>query len=242
MQRGFVPLYLLVGALILAALGGAYYFGKLPVKPAGNDPKACTEEAKVCPDGSSAGRTGPNCEFTACPIDNPQATDETANWKTYTNTKYGFSFKYPAELTISLEQEADGDLLVDFSTDDSGFPRMSVYLYTGKDIIQQQKVDLATILSTNQLFIQGSGNYKYLPISSKDIDGESLHVFAKDWSPTLGHDLPPAGGPLAEVVALGTIGISFYKIHYPYKDPENRDASKDDEKTFTQIISTFKLN
>lgn len=27
---------------------------------------ACTTEAKICPDGSSVGRTGPNCEFAAC--------------------------------------------------------------------------------------------------------------------------------------------------------------------------------
>lgn len=28
---------------------------------------ACTMEAKLCPDGSSVGRTGPNCEFAPCP-------------------------------------------------------------------------------------------------------------------------------------------------------------------------------
>ncbi len=28
---------------------------------------ACTEEAKVCDDGSSVGRQGPDCEFAACP-------------------------------------------------------------------------------------------------------------------------------------------------------------------------------
>ena len=28
---------------------------------------ACTMEAKLCPDGSYVGRTGPNCEFSACP-------------------------------------------------------------------------------------------------------------------------------------------------------------------------------
>ena len=28
----------------------------------------CTADAKLCPDGSGVGRTGPNCEFTACPI------------------------------------------------------------------------------------------------------------------------------------------------------------------------------
>lgn len=30
-------------------------------------PVACTQEAKLCPDGSSVGRTGPNCEFAPCP-------------------------------------------------------------------------------------------------------------------------------------------------------------------------------
>ncbi|QQG41796.1 MAG: hypothetical protein HYV90_00585 [Candidatus Woesebacteria bacterium] len=29
-------------------------------------PKSCTEEAKLCPDGSYVGRTGPNCEFAPC--------------------------------------------------------------------------------------------------------------------------------------------------------------------------------
>jgi hypothetical protein len=29
--------------------------------------RACTMEAKICPDGSAVGRTGPNCEFSLCP-------------------------------------------------------------------------------------------------------------------------------------------------------------------------------
>jgi hypothetical protein len=33
---------------------------------------ACTEEAKICPDGSAVGRTGPKCEFVPCPIENDQ--------------------------------------------------------------------------------------------------------------------------------------------------------------------------
>ncbi len=51
---------------------------------------ACTMEAKLCPDGTSVGRTGPKCEFAPCPTSNP-----TANWKTYLNKAYNFSFKYP---------------------------------------------------------------------------------------------------------------------------------------------------
>ncbi|MFA5994036.1 MAG: hypothetical protein WC823_03695 [Parcubacteria group bacterium] len=29
--------------------------------------RACTEEAKICPDGSAVARTGENCEFAPCP-------------------------------------------------------------------------------------------------------------------------------------------------------------------------------
>ena len=32
------------------------------------EPVACTLEAKVCPNGSTVGRTGPDCEFTSCPL------------------------------------------------------------------------------------------------------------------------------------------------------------------------------
>lgn len=34
---------------------------------------ACTLEAKLCPDGSYVGRSGPTCEFAACPPVNTNA-------------------------------------------------------------------------------------------------------------------------------------------------------------------------
>lgn len=37
------------------------------VKYSSPQPIACTMEAKLCADGSALGRTGPNCEFPACP-------------------------------------------------------------------------------------------------------------------------------------------------------------------------------
>jgi len=33
----------------------------------GEEAVFCTQEARECPDGSYVGRTGPNCEFAACP-------------------------------------------------------------------------------------------------------------------------------------------------------------------------------
>ncbi|MDA8597129.1 hypothetical protein N9L26_02195, partial [Candidatus Pacebacteria bacterium] len=38
---------------------------------------ACTADAKMCPDGSAVGRTGPDCTFAACPIDTSAAKDVT---------------------------------------------------------------------------------------------------------------------------------------------------------------------
>lgn len=38
-----------------------------PHKPAKSEKTACTMEAKLCPDGSYVGRTGPHCEFEKCP-------------------------------------------------------------------------------------------------------------------------------------------------------------------------------
>lgn len=37
-----------------------------------SSPVACTMEAKICPDGSSVERIGPNCEFAKCPATSPQ--------------------------------------------------------------------------------------------------------------------------------------------------------------------------
>lgn len=51
-------------AIAVALLGAGWLVWKLWISP---EPVACTEEAKICPDGSAVGRTGPNCEFAPCP-------------------------------------------------------------------------------------------------------------------------------------------------------------------------------
>jgi hypothetical protein len=63
-NKGIAPiLIVLIIVGILALGGGTYYFlAKRTQKPV-----SCTLEAKICPDGSAVGRTGPNCEFAQCP-------------------------------------------------------------------------------------------------------------------------------------------------------------------------------
>jgi hypothetical protein len=56
-----------------------------------NTPVACTDEAKICPDGTAVGRTGPQCAFADCPsvVKEPTGTK-------FTNTTIGVSFTLPA--------------------------------------------------------------------------------------------------------------------------------------------------
>lgn len=49
--------------IILAGVAGANFWHNTQKQKI----TACTMEAKLCPDGSAVGRTGPNCEFAACP-------------------------------------------------------------------------------------------------------------------------------------------------------------------------------
>ncbi|MDO8583751.1 MAG: hypothetical protein Q7R83_01070 [bacterium] len=53
-------IFILVGALAFFGAGCS-----TPISPPSG--RACTLEAKICPDGSAVGRTGPNCEFSVCP-------------------------------------------------------------------------------------------------------------------------------------------------------------------------------
>jgi len=62
-NKKLVAIAITIFIFVLAAIGaGAYWWqaSKLPSQ------RACTMEAKLCPDGSYVGRAGPNCEFAAC--------------------------------------------------------------------------------------------------------------------------------------------------------------------------------
>lgn len=73
--------YIIIAIVIAVAVigNGLVLYLKLS-RPAAPLANVCTAEAKICPDGSAVGRSGPNCEFAACPGTNqpPAACSEEA--------------------------------------------------------------------------------------------------------------------------------------------------------------------
>lgn len=62
----------LLSVTFIIVLAGIFYF--YSPKEKDNKPIFCTEEAKLCSDGSYVSRTGPNCEFSQCPEENVKNT------------------------------------------------------------------------------------------------------------------------------------------------------------------------
>jgi len=103
-QSGFAPI-LVVLLLSAGMLGGGFFIYQkysgssssdlIIIPSATPQQKACTLEAKLCPDGSSVGRSGPNCEFSSCPSQESTPSADVSTWKIYDNPQMGFTFMYP---------------------------------------------------------------------------------------------------------------------------------------------------
>lgn len=91
------------GVLIVVGIGVAAWFTLPSSSTTTPEPVFCTQEAMLCPDGSYVGRTGPNCEFAACPA----APTVDTSWKIMTDIKNGISFRYPETLTTRYIRTVD---------------------------------------------------------------------------------------------------------------------------------------
>ncbi len=150
-------IFLFIIALILI-IGAVYISRKEAIAPTSPAPVACTEEAKICPDGSAVGRQGPNCEFAPCPV--AQAVDEMADWKTYTNDKYGFELKYPSDWKYFEQGDAEK---LNLPTRENGVLFMSTFTVRfGKDPLNGEFSEVSVFKNATFDDVINMGGNQYL--------------------------------------------------------------------------------
>ncbi|MCX6746250.1 MAG: hypothetical protein NTX00_04540 [Candidatus Parcubacteria bacterium] len=69
-----MPKIIIIFAFIVLLAGCSLQPVAKPKQLPVNTNQFCTQEAKLCPDGSAVSRTGPNCEFALCPGENQNTT------------------------------------------------------------------------------------------------------------------------------------------------------------------------
>jgi len=147
---------------VLAALAVGGFLAYQQYYRATSAPKgiACTQEAKQCPDGSYVSRTGPNCEFAACPAEEKQGSViDTSTWKTYRNEKYGFEVRYP-EQWILLEDKVANPRLAGLWIPEKYSRENTLYSYTSPEILvsillNSQKLDFQTLTEVKKIDFWG---------------------------------------------------------------------------------------
>lgn len=123
-EKGLAPIVIMmpVAVVVIFCIAGFLAWQQYRTLPA-PEPVFCTQDAKQCPDGSYVGRTGPNCEFAVCPVQNTNSV--TTDWKTYQNDVYPISFNYPGNWVVEKR-------FSDRSSLPEGLAGFTIYLESNK--------------------------------------------------------------------------------------------------------------
>jgi hypothetical protein len=205
--------------VVLAVItGGVWYFVI-------NKPKACTQEAKLCPDGTYVSRTGPNCEFAECPT----VKDQFKDWKTYQNEEYGFEVKYPREWDYITLQITTNPIM-----------------FAPKDIISKVNESIKNIkndkswvmwfnIYDKNLFEKGilpyrgkSNEYIKTTTSIIEVDGSKQNMYIDEYIKDKG-DYKTGDRTVDVDITIKEGYLTIYLFDYEYFN------------TFEQILSTFKF-
>lgn len=241
-QKGFALNYLVVIVMILLVSGAYYSVARSGLFPkASSSHKGCTEELIICPGGSSVGRIPPKCEFSPCLSSAP--IDETANWKTYSNTSMDISFKYPESWYVEESGTRDNPYMriqnYDSETapgrgydpkSDKGKYLISVVLWEKRSAVStfsDLKKELDKDKSADGLFM-GAKAGKIIISEEQDLNISGIQVFSRVKSFS-DKSFPST----KEVYLFGGDKLVVQVI--PGLDVEGGD------KYFDQVLSTFKF-
>ena len=91
--------YIIYIVLAIIVIGAAFTVIKSQNVVVPINSVACTQEAKLCPDGSAVGRVGPMCEFSACPGLFPTSSTTSSDLIRVVSPQSGATISSPVTIT-----------------------------------------------------------------------------------------------------------------------------------------------
>lgn len=230
-QKGLVGIFVLVLVLVVAVAGGAYYLGRVSTKSQVNG------TTQVTP-------TTPAPDL----YREPNGSAATANWNIYSNSKYGYSIKYPRDLTVwsaknehstqvdlnpSSLKEADR-IYIGYEPliAEAGLPHKSIMVSVFN---MEKKLDpFAYLKETNNSFIENNESCRVKSMESLG----SKRSRSSNGIMAIGLyecDLSSPGFVATNSYIAIEITQNFYRTDGTQSDVENAEV------LFDQILSTFKF-
>ncbi len=210
-QKGFVNIFLiLIAFLVMGAVG---YWAGLHQKTEVTSVESTTEM---------------NTENNLSAVVTDNAKDLTLDWKTYTNTKYGFEFKYPAsKYLVNPSDGVDYENTVLVSRNDSVSALLSIAVISSSTSQTLYQYLLAQD-KLNQTAYEGTPSVKVLDTSDMVIAGVQ--------STQRMEDLLAAG--FSTLVTYIKKGDKVFRVTAGFDDKTNKITN---EEEYNKILTTFKF-
>ncbi len=150
---------LLAGVVLIVVLGFAGFFYRNTLENAGRAQEgACTLDAKVCPDGTTLGRTGPECTFAVCPFPNTEFPDA------------GVAFVVPEGYALRAGPAGDSAMLAVYEKQGTTTPSHTIFIhrYPIPEGVSAEEVILAnTTLSPSDMHPESIAKYSPRVVGSR---------------------------------------------------------------------------
>lgn len=195
-----------VGLMVMAAYL-VFFSSSNWLLPSDNSQVACTQEAKICPDGSAVGRVGPNCEFTECPeieyTPGGYIQEVMDGWTSHFSQRYHYGFQYPDSWDFVPYQEEDVQVLAGTHTLQN-YDLNEVEQYMNHGIVDWQSF------------------LGYKPAVKMDIQFVEVHTVSKsDFEKDLVSQGLHGQGVREQQSDLQIDGLPTTKISYPTEDGQS---------------------
>ena len=203
-QKGFAPIIIL---LVITVIGGVGYFAYIK---------------------GYLNYFIPKSNFNSIPIP-PPSSDLTANWKTYTNTKYGYTIEYPSNYFVGFYDVISGNFNAA-----TGAEHQLDMLPPTKDVfnnfLQIQVVNLKEVVNNN--YKESKNHFQTTSIS--DLVNSKFAGYSD-------YEYSFTGQALETIGWGGVVTKGTYKVIFFQKDGNIYSIYLKDSDSFNKILSTFKF-